>query len=244
MYPKFNFFFPSLWSLSLNPIHRTRLLTRSSFHSTDLPFSRGTPPEWSPTLPSLGWFVVWFCRWISRNNGLNSRHLCARVFGTTLDWLKCLPQSANANCNQEKNPELTARDAETNIRTETWGKTRYKKSFKKEKRNHSVSEANIIRSRWVRPVSDELRQRTERPNKVKFWEVWFYWVLPPCLSLGCSFELCACWHVPFLLLGVGGILLPWMQRTLWWQLLPAWFHSTTSTTAWHYCFCSRRVSLT
>lgn len=112
--------------------------------------------------------LAWFCRWISRNNGLNSHHLCARVFGTALDWLKCLPQSANANCNQEKNPELRIRDAETNIRTETWGKTRYKKSFKKEKRNHSVSEANIIRSRWVRRVSDELRQRTERPNKVKF----------------------------------------------------------------------------
>lgn len=57
-----------------------------------------------------------------------------------MNWVICLPKLANANCNQEKNPELRVRAAEIGIRIETSGKTRSKKLFR-------VSEAKTIRSR-------------------------------------------------------------------------------------------------
>lgn len=50
-------FFSSLWSICLDPIHRTRLLTRSSFHSADLPFSQGPRVVQWWTLP----FPTWIC---------------------------------------------------------------------------------------------------------------------------------------------------------------------------------------
>lgn len=163
-----------------------------------------------------------------------------KVFGTVPDWLKCLPKLANANCNQEKIPELGMKEAETSIRREAWGKTRHKKSFKIKPRKYSISETDIIRSRWVGWVSDEMKQVVERYKKVKFLGACFYWVLPPSLSSGCTSECKVLLTRPISVVEGGGFYYC-ECRELYYGFCSL-LDATASTTGQHYRFHSRKVA--
>lgn len=132
------------------------------------------------------------------------------------------------------------REAETSIRREAWGKTGHRKSFKIKPRKYSISETDIIRSRWVGWVSDEMKQVAERYKKVKFLGACFYWVPPPSLRSVVHLSARSCWHIPFLLLKVGEFY--YCECRELYNAFCSLLDVTASTTGQHYRFRSQKVA--